>query len=95
MTCKNLGHSASSTELCGIADQISLKSLKTQTVPGLLKYLPSVLNTNLMELLYVMSLEPCNTSQACPQIMDEEGKGQTWSRAVNKKRLTPTWEAVM
>lgn len=67
----------------------------TQTVPGLLKYLPSVLDTNLMELLNVMSKEPCNTSQACPQIMDEEGKGQTWRRAENKKTHTPTWEAVM
>jgi hypothetical protein len=39
-----------------------------------------------MELLNVMSIEPFNTSQACPLIMDEEDKGQTQSRAVNKKK---------
>jgi len=48
-----------------------------------------------MELPNIMSLEPCNTPQACPLIMDEEGKGQTWSRVVNKKRHAPTWKAVM
>jgi hypothetical protein len=40
-------------------------------------------------------MEPCNTIQACPLIMDEEGKGQTRSRVLNKKRHTPTPEVVM
>jgi hypothetical protein len=34
------------------------KILKTQTVPDILKYLLSVLESNLMELLNVMSMEP-------------------------------------
>lgn len=47
-----------------------------------------------MELPNVMSLEPCNTPHACPLIMDEGSKGQSWNRAVNKKRHAPTWEVM-